>query len=172
MDAVRSWPAGSMNPPIEAFEQDLPGVVRRYEPRRDSGGLGRFRGGLGMRPDLEIRGHETRVVAYAMRQVVAPPGVYGGMPAPKARFVLNPGTPQEKVLPVVFTNLPVEYGDVISCETPGGDGLGDPRQRLRELVARDVAAGLISLESARQDYGYEPDAAPNPPVPTAKENLR
>ncbi|MBI4279776.1 MAG: hydantoinase B/oxoprolinase family protein [Armatimonadetes bacterium] len=172
IDAVRGWPAGSMNPPIEAFEQDLPVIVRRYELRQDSGGAGRFRGGLGMRRDLEIRGHETRVVAYAMRQVVAPPGVHGGMPAPKARFVLNPGTPKEKALPVVFTNLPVDCGDVISCETPGGGGLGDPRQRPRELVERDLASGLIASESARRDYGYDPAATPTTQVSTAKESLR
>lgn len=155
MDAVRGWPTGSMNPPIEAFEQDLPVIVRRYELRQDSGGPGRFRGGLGMRRDLEIRGHDTRVIAYTMRMVIAPPGMKGGMPGRKGRFVLNPGTPTEEVLPVVFTNHPVSYGDVLSCETPGGGGLGDPRERPRELIERDLANGLISSESAERDHGYK-----------------
>jgi N-methylhydantoinase B len=158
MDAVRGWPAGSMNPPIEALEQDMPVIVRRYEFLKDSAGPGYFRGGFGLRRDLEIRSDDTRVIAYSMRQVIAPPGIQGGMPGRKARFVLNPETPDEKILPVVFTNLPVSWGDVISCETPGGGGLGDPRERPRERIESDVAAGHVSPESAERDYGYRPIA--------------
>jgi N-methylhydantoinase B len=152
IDAVRGWPAGSMNPPIEAFEQDVPVVVRRYELLQDSGGPGTFRGGLAIRRDLEIRGEETQVTSYAMRQVVPPPGVAGGRPGQLARFVLNPETPEERVLPVAFTRLPLRYGDVISCETPGGGGYGDPRWRDIERVRRDLEEGRISPEQAREAY--------------------
>ncbi len=144
MDAVRGWPAGSMNPPIEALEQDMPVVVRRYELLKDSGGNGKFRGGLGMRRDLEIRGHDIRVTSYTMRQVVAPPGMQGGSAGRLARFVLNPDTDKEKVLPVVFTNYPVSYGDWLSCETPGGGGLGNPTARATGMAERDQREGRMS----------------------------
>jgi N-methylhydantoinase B len=149
MDAVRGWPAGSMNPPIEALEQDMPVIVRRYELLNDSGGTGKFRGGLGMRRALEIRGHDIRVTSYTMRQVVPPPGVANGGPGRLARFVLNPGTPDAKTLPVAFTNYPVSYGDCLSCETPGGGGLGDPADRPTQLMARDVHEGRISPGAAQ-----------------------
>ena len=42
------------------------------------------------------------------------------------------------------------------CEIPGGAGLGDPRERARELIERDIAFGYVSLEQARKLYGYEP----------------
>lgn len=144
MDTVRGWPAGSMNPPIEALEQDMPVVVRRYELLKDSGGVGKFRGGLGMRRDLEIRGHEIRVTSYTMRQVVAPPGMHGGSAGRVARFVLNPDTDKAKVLPVVFTNYPVAYGDRLSCETPGGGGLGNPAERPQSMAERDQRENRMS----------------------------
>lgn len=147
MDTVRGWPAGSMNPPIEALEQDMPVVVRRYELLRDSGGAGKFRGGLGMRRDIEIRGHDIRVTSYTMRQVVAPPGIKGGGPGRVARFVLNPDTDKAKVLPVVFTNYPVAYGDWLSCETPGGGGLGNPNERPQPMVESDQREGRMSVVS-------------------------
>jgi N-methylhydantoinase B len=149
MDAVRGWPAGSMNPPIEALEQDMPVIVRRYELLKDSGGEGRFRGGLGMRRDLEIRGHDVRDTSYTMRQVVAPPGVQGGRPGRMARFVLNPDMEKAEVLPVVFTNLPVANGDRLSCETPGGGGLGDPADRAPALIESDRREGRMSASRSR-----------------------
>ncbi|MBI4278285.1 MAG: hydantoinase B/oxoprolinase family protein [Armatimonadetes bacterium] len=156
MDAVRGWSAGSMNPPIEAFEQELPMIVRRYELATDSGGAGRWRGGLGMRRDLEIRGQETRVNSTSMRQVVRPPGVLGGLPGRTAVFVLNPDTDRERALPPVFTNLPLAYGDVLSVRTPGGGGLGSPAERPRDLVARDLREGRLSEQAARELHGLLP----------------
>jgi len=153
INAVRGWPAGSMNPPIEALEQDVPVIVRRYELLQDSGGPGTFRGGMGIRRDLEIRGADTQVTSYAMRQVVAPPGISGGRRGRLARFILNPNTPRERVLPVAFTRLPVALGDVISCETPGGGGYGDPRRRDRAHMLRDVIEERVSREAARREYG-------------------
>jgi N-methylhydantoinase B len=128
----------------------MPVVVRRYELLKDSGGVGRNRGGLGLRRDIEIRGHNVEVTSYTMRQVIAPPGVHGGSPASKARFIHNPGRDGEKQMPVVFTNYPVAYGDLLSCETPGGGGLGDPAERPQSLVDRDVREGRMSKPPARQ----------------------
>lgn len=149
MDAVRGWPAGSMNPPIEALEQDLPVVVRRYELLKDSAGAGKYRGGLGIRRDLEIRGEGVRVTSYAMRQIVPPPGCHGGTAAKIARFVLNPDSNAAEVLPAAFTNLPLKYGDRLSCETPGGGGLGDAAGRPAPLIDRDEREERMSKTARR-----------------------
>jgi N-methylhydantoinase B len=143
MDAVRGWPLGSMNPPVEALEQDIPVIVRRYELAAGSGGEGRFRGGLGMRRDIEILGLDVRLSSYAMRQVVPPGGALGGAPGSKGRFILNPGTAEERQLPVVISNMPVPTGAIIRCETPGGGGLGPAAERERARRARDLAEGRM-----------------------------
>ena len=56
-----------------------------------------------------------------------------------------------------FQEIPA--GDRMIVLTPGGAGIGDPRQRDRAQIARDVADGLISLETARELYGYIPPEA-------------
>jgi N-methylhydantoinase B/oxoprolinase/acetone carboxylase alpha subunit len=53
-----------------------------------------------------------------------------------------------------FTRITVRAGDEIMLNSAGGGGYGDPRERPRELVDRDVAEGLISPEAAARDYGY------------------
>jgi N-methylhydantoinase B len=152
IDAVRGWPLGSMNAPIEAFEQDLPVVFREYSLAADSGGAGRFQGGLGMRRDVEIRGHDVRMTTYTMRQVIPPPGLGGGMPGAVGRFVINPGTPDERKLPSVVTSWPVSYGDVISCRTPGGGGLGPPEERDPAEIEHDLEAGRVTPEFVDANY--------------------
>lgn len=154
IDAVRGWPLGSMNAPIEALEQDMPVVVRRYELVVDSGGAGRLRGGLGMRRDIQIFGEEVRLTSYAMRQVVPPPGLQGGLPGSRGRFVLNPDTSAEEHLPVVISNMPVPTGAVLSCWTPGGGGLGPAQERSRAMIARDLEEGRVTHEAAQRDYDH------------------
>jgi N-methylhydantoinase B len=154
IDAVRGWPLGSMNAPIEAFEQDLPVIFREYSLLQDSGGAGKNQGGLGMRRDVEIRGHDVRMTTYTMRQVVPPPGVFGGKPGSLGTFVINPGADGEgERLPAVVTNWPLQYGDVVSCRTPGGGGFGMPEERSREQIEHDLSAGRISAAFAQSEYG-------------------
>jgi N-methylhydantoinase B len=152
IDAVRGWPLGSMNAPIEAFEQDLPVVFREYSLEADSGGPGRCQGGLGMRRDVEIRGHDVRMTTYTMRQVIPPPGLLGGGPGRVGRFVINPGTAEERELPSVVTSWPLAHGDIVSCRTPGGGGLGPPEERDSARIERDLAAGRISPEFVDSHY--------------------
>lgn len=144
MDAVRGWPLGSMNPPVEALEQDIPVIVRRYELAADSGGAGEFRGGLGMRRDIQILGLDVRLSSYAMRQVVPPSGTQGGRAGSKGRFILNPGTADEKQLPVVISNMPIPTGAILRCETPGGGGLGFASKRDPQRLERDLKEGRFT----------------------------
>ncbi len=50
-------------------------------------------------------------------------------------------------------------GDRLTFGTAGGGGWGDPRRRDRDAIARDIAAGYVSAEAARRDYGYAPTRA-------------
>jgi N-methylhydantoinase B len=72
----------------------------------------------------------------------------GGKPGASGRVTLRSGRP---IGPKGRQTVP--GGDMIRLELPGGGGHGDPRRRDRALVAADVADGVISRESAEQDYG-------------------
>jgi N-methylhydantoinase B len=154
IDAVRGWPLGSMNAPLEAFEQDVPVIFREYALLPDSGGAGKFQGGLGMRRDIEITGDNLLMTTYTMRQVVPAPGLFGGEAGSPASFVVNPGTPDEKRVPAVVRNYPLQRGDIVSCRTPGGGGYGSPEERDPALVARDLALERITPAFAERFYSH------------------
>ena len=153
VSACRVHIAGSANLPVEPLETELPVLIRRYALRRDSGGPGRFRGGLGLRRDIEVRAEEVRVTLRSERQVIPAFGVEGGGPGATGEFVLNPETEREERLPIFVSNRCFVRGDVISIRTPGGGGDGNPEDRPRELVESDLRSGFISPEVARKTYG-------------------
>ncbi len=141
------------NYPIEFAEQNYPLRVRHYGINPDSGGPGLWRGGCGVVRELEICADQV-YVALRMSNVVNPPfGVNGGMNGRSGRFILNPGTAEERVLPALDDDLVLKRGDVLRTETPGGGGFGHPFDRAPQLVLKDVLGGLVSVQSARDDYG-------------------
>jgi N-methylhydantoinase B len=54
------------------------------------------------------------------------------------------------------TEIEIAAGDTVTFLTAGGGGYGDPRERSREMVARDVAEGLVSPEAAAKSYEFVP----------------
>ena len=76
----------------------------------------------------------------------------GGEPGAVGRFVLNPDTPEESELPSVVTSWPLAYGDIVSCRTPGGGGLGPPEEREPGRIEGDLAAGRVSAEFVDRRY--------------------
>jgi N-methylhydantoinase B len=82
-----------------------------------------------------------------------PWGIGGGRAGAGARFVINPHTAAEQVVDYKATDLRVEAGDLLSIQTPGGGGWGDPLERDPEAVARDVADGSVSETAAFEQYG-------------------
>jgi N-methylhydantoinase B len=138
--------------PIEIVESEYPVELVRFELIRDSGGAGRYRGGLAY-----VR--EYRLVAEATfttrggRQLTPPAGRDGGLPGRPARFIVNPGTAEERVLSAQDGVVRLKPGDVLRMEQAGGGGYGDPLTRPPELVLQDVREGYVSPEAARGDYG-------------------
>ena len=150
-DGQDSHLARFKNTPIEAVELEYPVRVGRYELLPDSGGAGRYRGGLAVRRDIEILTDDVTLARYGDRQRFAPFGLFGGKEGSKGNFVLNPGTPEEQ--PLKSKGLDVFHtGDVISLRLPGAGGYGDPLERDPDLLLADVRDGKVGLESARRDY--------------------
>lgn len=142
----------SKNMPAEFAETNFPVRITRLGLRRDSGGAGTFRGGLGYYKDIEIL-IEGELLIHSDRATLQPWGVNGGKAGKGSVWLLNPGTPDEEVLPGKSDAIPVKPGDVLRVLSPGGGGWGDPLNRDADSVLLDVKRGLVSQESAKDDYG-------------------
>ena len=130
----------------------------------DSGGAGRWRGGLATAMDFRVSAPNSRVTARNRdRSHFRPWGILGGGPGAPSGPVLNPGTAKERVLWNTDT-LTMEPGDVLHIHSPGGGGRGDPLEREPERVALDVARGYVSAEAASREYGVvlTGDGTPDP----------
>jgi N-methylhydantoinase B len=151
IDAVYS--VAQKNYPAEFLELNYPFRVRRYSIHCDSGGPGLYRGGCGVIREFELLADEA-VFATRMEGVANPPwGVRGGQAGRPGRYVLNPGRDDERLVPALGDGHVMRRGDVISVQTGGGGGWGDPFERDPDRVLRDVRAGFVSEAAAREDYG-------------------
>ncbi|HLZ71359.1 MAG TPA: hydantoinase B/oxoprolinase family protein [Dehalococcoidia bacterium] len=141
------------NFPVEFLEREHGLLVERYAIAADSGGPGRWRGGCGVVREVRVLGSGT-VLATRMDNVKYPCfGVNGGRAARPGCFVLNPGTPGERLLPPIGDDIALDAGDLLRVVTTGGGGWGDPFLREPARVRQDVLEGFVSVRGARDDYG-------------------
>jgi len=138
--------------PIEIIESEFPTRIVRFELIRDSGGAGKFRGGLGILREY-INLAEARFSIRSSKHVIPPKGVAGGNDGRCGDLTINPDTADAKHLPTRYADYPLKAGNVFRLETPGGGGLGDPFERDPDSVLHDVAQGYVSPEKAATDYG-------------------
>ncbi|MBI4284731.1 MAG: hydantoinase B/oxoprolinase family protein [Chloroflexi bacterium] len=139
-----------MNTPVEVAESEFPVTIERYEFMPNSGGAGRWRGGISLRRDIRFHVDVT-FAHYSDRWKFAPQGLFGGKEGSKTIIYLNPGTPQEEI-PKEKGVTKIKAGDLLSIRLAGSGGYGPPWEREPERVRWDVVNGKISLQSARDDY--------------------
>jgi N-methylhydantoinase B len=152
-DAVRVHISGAANLPVEAAEHEFPLSILRYELIPDSGGPGRYRGGLGTLREVVSWATDGRLVGRGLRQVTGAPGLFGGGIGRTGRFLMDPDTPQARRLEATFSDLPIEAGHRVRVETPAGAGFGDPFTRAPTRVLADFVAGKVAREAALKLYG-------------------
>lgn len=150
VDVVDTDASNCMNLPAEALEMEAPIRLHRVELRRDSGGAGEFRGGLGVVREYEILADNVTFTHRGERHFSAAPGLMGGKQGASARSVIRRADGAEEVIPSKALTV-LNKGDRVVVETPGGGGYGKPGDR--KSVAEDVANGKISAEAARTQYG-------------------
>ncbi len=141
------------NTPIEVNEAEVPVQFLHYGLLPDSGGAGRWRGGLATTLEFRVFAPDTRItVRNRDRCRFRPWGILGGKAAEPSDFILNPGTERQKILGNSDI-LVAEPGDVIHIHSPGGGGRGSPLDRESERVLLDVERGYVSLGAAHSLYG-------------------
>jgi N-methylhydantoinase B len=144
---------GQKNNPVEWLEAEYPLRIRSYAIAPDSGGPGKRRGGVGIVREIEVLLDQVTLCSIMIYVANSVGGAAGGKPGSVGSVVLNPGTPQEKLLPAMSDNTILNRGDVVQVTTPGGGGWGNPLTREPEMVARDLRRGYVSRAAARRDYG-------------------
>ncbi|MBI2367869.1 MAG: hydantoinase B/oxoprolinase family protein [Deltaproteobacteria bacterium] len=160
--------------PIEIIESEFPTRVERFEMIADSGGAGRWRGGLGFARDYRILADEVRFSMRTDKHAIEPFGSDGGLAGGKGACIVNPGAKDEKWLPSRFGDYRLKRNDLLRVERPGGGGLGDPLQRPAQNLLDDVRQGYVSAEHARTDYGVAVSLRDGEPEidPAGSANLR
>ncbi len=144
-----AFPSGVMTMPIEATEHAGPVIIWRKELRPGSGGAGRMRGGLGQYMEVGAQdGHEFDIQAMFDRGKHPARGRRGGRNGAPTTIAQDDGTPMH-----VKGKQFVPHGRRVVMAFPGGAGYGDPGDRPRDLVRRDLARGYISVAEAADDYG-------------------
>ncbi len=146
------FPGNVSNTPVEVIENASPLMITKVELVTDSGGPGKFRGGLGQVVATRIRSDKPATLSCMYDRIKFPPrGFFGGLngspgevriageggetrPHPKRKFGLSPG-------------------DEIFIKYAGGGGFYRPLERIPQQVREDVLNGYVSLEGAQRDYG-------------------
>jgi N-methylhydantoinase B len=148
-------PGGTPSASLERVEASYPFEIEEYALTTDSGGAGKQRGGAGGVVALRYRGTGPAVLNIAGEgTVVAPYGAHGGGDGAPHAIWIERGN--EKIeLNGRSNDTPILPGDLIVHHAAGGGGCGDPHERSRTLVKRDVAYGYITRETAQRAYGYE-----------------
>jgi N-methylhydantoinase B len=153
MDGVHNHMTNTRNAPIEVLENTYPFLIREYALVEDSDGAGKYRGGVGIKRDIQILNEEVKITLSSDRQRIAPWGVDGGHDAApsECKIIRNDGSVEE--FPPKFSTRLEADGARIITKTPGGGGWGDPHERDPEKVLNDVRSGLVARERARDEYG-------------------
>ena len=149
---------GSRVPDPELHEMTFPHLILEYEYRKDSAGAGQWRGGYGtcFRVQFEDNGTSLSIQIGSGSRETAPFGLIGGLPAVPGRVSVRKASGE--ITECLETTLyrPAK-GDIAEFYSAGGGGYGNPHERPVEAVVGDIAAGLLSVEKAENDYGVVVD---------------
>jgi N-methylhydantoinase B len=137
---------------LEVWESRHPWMMERCELAPDSGGPGKFRGGLGA--DIAFRFLEDAFMISTVERTKNPPwGVAGGLPGrPNAGELRLPDGTTSAVAKA--TALPLPKGSVFTFRCGGGGGYGPPSERHPDAVHADIVAGYITEQHAREHYPH------------------
>jgi len=143
----------------EMFEIHDPHFLIKHEYMPDSAGAGRWRGGLGVETEFEVYGEKVTAISFGdgVEEEARAFGFFGGKSGSLNRVELRfpDGSLREVKAKEIIRNIPAHT--VFNDKAGGGGGYGDPFLRPVEKVLDDVRNELVSVRSAREDYGVAID---------------
>jgi N-methylhydantoinase B len=141
------------NVPVEVHETNNPVRIHCLQLIEDSGGPGQFRGGCGMRKDVQVLTEGATVVLLGDRHQNAPYGIFGGHAGAPARTVLVRDGEESDLGSKEVKQL--QRGDIVSFRLAGAGGYGDPAHRRPDAIRNDIREGFVSPGAAREIYRVE-----------------
>ena len=147
-----SFPSNTSNTPIEILEHIVPLLVERKVIIRDSGGSGEFVGGNGQQVIVKSLSNAQILLSFISERMRHPSyGLFGGKNGRVGKVTLNgrPINPKRQWV--------MSPGDRLVLEVPSGGGYGDPKDRNRDAIERDLREGLLSIQKARAEYSFDGD---------------
>ncbi len=143
-----NYGAGDLkNLPVEVIEARYPIRVNRYGLRPDSGGDGRWRGGLGVIREYEMLSDDSKLSLWWERTETPGWGLHGGNDGAPGEVIVDHAGGRERILKV--DGMPLRTGDRVTVMTGGGGGFGSPGERDPEAIAQDRADGYVQSEDDR-----------------------
>lgn len=150
IDVIETDVTNTMNQPVEALEIDAPIFVRTRRLRKDSGGAGQWRGGMGIHVEYELLEGELTLTYRGERHNHPAQGVEGGGAGSVAQAsIVRHGGSREPIPSKTITSMTA--GDVLLIDTAGGGGYGQPALRDPERLRDDIRDGKLS-EAAGHGY--------------------
>ena len=139
--------------PIEILESEYPCRIRRFDIVADTGGAGKWRGGVSFQREYELL-EDAMVIRRFDKSKFPPSGIDGGTNGGGGRFVVRLGTPEE-LETRASGRYDMKAGDRFLLQSAGGGGYGDPHARDAEAVRRDVSEGYVTRDTAKKIYGKD-----------------
>jgi len=157
IEAITNPSQNLSNTPVEVLERQHPVRIEEYALVPDSGGAGRFRGGLGLSRSYRLLAAEAVLQLRADRLRFAPYGLDGGATGGTSANWLGEGDEKHSIPGKV--TMTMRQGELLAHHQAGGGGHGDPFTRDPQSVARDVWNEKVTAAAARTQYGVAVDAA-------------
>ena len=153
MDAVQCHMTNTRNAPVEVIEAAYPLMILSYGLVPDSEGPGRYRGGLGMRREIQVMSENTVLTVSTDRSRLRPWGVDGGGSGGNSSCTIKHANGRLERLAYSKMTQSLDTGDTVTISTPGAGGWGDPWGRDPQAVLWDVREEFISASNAAEKYG-------------------
>lgn len=159
LDGVSNPRSNISNAPIERVENQAPVTIERYELVADSGGAGRWRGGMSIMRQIRFHGEHATLQLRSDRRQHPPYGLFSGRNGSPSDTQFDDGSGNWTTLPTKFTR-PIRNGQAFRHVTAAAGGYGDPLERDPQMVLHDVRNDKVTIERAERDYGVKVLSSP------------
>ncbi len=147
VDGIHTNMTNTLNTPIEVMEREYPIQFIQYGLRINSCGYGRYRGGLGITRAFKLLSNATLTIV-ASRIRYNPYGLRGGEPGESGEhYIIRDG---KRIDIGPYTTIQLRKGDIVYINTPGGGGYGNPADRSRQHIRKDLEEGKITIDYLRE----------------------